>query len=175
MNKKLKTILASALLLSFMVIPANAQEVNTKLTNEQKKVIEQFKSNKTMEVNSNLSTSLNKSSIKSLGATTGGTKRATFKRGSALAWVTDIITYDYYNGGIESSEGEQDGGYIFPNTIKLNGLTKYKSNASTHYYRGKKSIGAGIITKWGDLEVHTQAVTDYYRVTGEGKSYWDNK
>lgn len=120
-------------------------------------IIDDFNNNKTVE----------ESSVARAG------KRVTFKRGGALAWSKDVIDWNYSNGSVTSSSAYQDSGFIFPNVVRTKGITKYSSNSSTHYYRGRKMIGAGVVTPWGDVVVHEQDITDHFRVTGSGNSYWD--
>jgi hypothetical protein len=95
-------------------------------------------------------------------------KRTTFTRGSALAWASDTFEWYWSGGSITSSTGWQADGYIFPNTVTLQGVTRTLAIASQHNWRGTATIGAGVITPWGSVDVYQTAVTDYFSLTPGG-------
>ena len=89
-------------------------------------------------------------------------KRQTFTRGGALAWSSDTFEW-YWNGpNMTSSKAWQASGYVFPNTITLKGVKRTLAAASEHLWRGTASIGAGVVTPWGAVNVYTTTTTDYF-------------
>jgi hypothetical protein len=92
-------------------------------------------------------------------------KRQTFTRGSALAWSSDTFEW-YWNGSaMSSSTAYQADGYIFPNTVTLLGVHRTLAVASEHLWHGTASIGAGVVTPWGAVNVYTTTVTDNFTLT----------
>jgi hypothetical protein len=89
-------------------------------------------------------------------------KRQTFTRGSALAWSSDTFEW-YWNGAaMSSSTAYQADGYIFPNTVTLLGVKRTLAVASEHLWHGTASIGAGVVTPWGAVNVYTTTITDNF-------------
>jgi hypothetical protein len=95
-------------------------------------------------------------------------KRTTFTRGSSLAWASDTFEWYWSGSSITSSTGWQADGYIFPNTVTLQGVTRTLAIASQHNWRGTATIGAGVVTPWGAVDVYQTAVTDYFALTPGG-------
>jgi hypothetical protein len=89
-------------------------------------------------------------------------KRQTFTRGSALAWSSDTFEW-YWNGAaMSSSTAYQADGYVFPNTVTLLGVKRTLAVASEHLWHGTASIGAGVVTPWGAVNVYTTTMTDNF-------------
>ena len=101
------------------------------------------------------------------------TRRVEFKRGSTLMWTKDIIEWTYNGSTISSSSAYQQKGYIFPNIARVKGITKVYNSSTIHRYRGDKTIGAGIVTPWGDVTVYETDYSDYYKVYGSGSYRWE--
>ncbi|TDT62810.1 hypothetical protein [Fonticella tunisiensis] len=101
------------------------------------------------------------------------TSRVEFKRGSVLMWTKDIIEWTYNGSTISSSYAYQQKGYIFPNIARVNGIFRISTTSTMHRYRGDKTIGAGIVTPWGDVTVYETDYSDYYRVYGSGSYLWE--
>lgn len=101
-------------------------------------------------------------------------KTVSFKRGSALMWSKDNITWSYNSTKITNSSADQDCGFIFPNIVRCKGISKVSaySSSTKHRYKGKKTIGAGVVTPWGDVTVYESDFTDQYDVTKSGTSTW---
>lgn len=97
--------------------------------------------------------------------------RWSYYRGSFLAWTKDYVGWNVSNNKITSSSGWQEGGWIFPNKVKLKGISKIKSQSNYQQYRAQKSIGAGTITKWGHVDLYEIDVTDYLNINSAGKMY----
>ena len=92
-------------------------------------------------------------------------KRQTFTRGSTLAWSSDTFEW-YWNGGtMSSSSAWQNAGYVFPNTVTLRGVKRSLATSTTHLWHGTASIGAGVVTPWGAVDVYTTTITDYFTLT----------
>jgi hypothetical protein len=89
-------------------------------------------------------------------------KRQTFTRGSSLAWSSDTFEW-YWNGAaMSSSTAYQADGYVFPNTVTLLGVKRTLAVASEHLWHGTASIGAGVVTPWGAVNVYTTTITDNF-------------
>jgi hypothetical protein len=89
-------------------------------------------------------------------------KRQTFTRGSALAWSSDTFEW-YWNGAtMSSSTAYQADGYVFPNTVTLLGVKRTLAVAYEHLWHGTASIGAGVVTPWGAVNVYTTTTTDNF-------------
>jgi hypothetical protein len=92
-------------------------------------------------------------------------KRQTFTRGGALAWSSDTFEW-YWNGSsMSSSSAYQADGYVFPNTVTLLGVSRTLAVASEHLWHGTASIGAGVVTPWGAVNVYTTTITDNFTLT----------
>lgn len=170
MNKKLKKAVASlslgAMLLGVNPLVANATNLpnanaNTnafknKLTSEQQEVLNSFLNEKEQTENTKMRASY----------------RASFKRGSALMWSRDNIDFSTSSGKISSSKLWQESGFIFPNIVRVKGGTRYQTTSTLHKWRATKTMGAGIVSPWGDVTVYNSDVTDYYGVTGKGTGIW---
>ncbi len=99
-----------------------------------------------------------------------GGKRITHRRGTALLWTENTLEWYWNSTKITSSTGWQQVGYIFPNVAHKDGISRtYKSN-SNHNWRGTASAGAGIVSPWGNVDVFTTSLTDYY-VLKRGGTY----
>lgn len=157
MFKKLISLSAAAIIFasSFNVAEVNAQTI----TPEQKAVIESFEEGKLMnEETLKESTSL-------LRATAYRT-RWYLERGSVLAWSKDYLEWTYNGSSVSNGDAWQESGYIFPNIVRTNGIVQTGATTSTKYeYRASKTIGAGVVTPWGDVTVYESDITDY--LTGD--------
>jgi hypothetical protein len=92
-------------------------------------------------------------------------KRQTFTRGSTLAWSSDTFEW-YWNGAsMSSSSAYQADGFVFPNTVTLLGVKRTLAVASEHLWHGTASIGAGVVTPWGAVDVYTTTITDNFTLT----------
>lgn len=164
---KLRKLTALALLLATtfsMSVPAQAAESSKgSLSAEQIAVIESYENNIT--------------------AKPGDAKmtRAAYTysnglyRGSVLLWSQDnfIWTYNTTSKKITGVNAWQDGGFVFPNTIRLGGITLNTSSNTSRTYRAKKTMGAGVVTPWGDVNVYESDVVDYCQVKSNGAfNYW---
>jgi hypothetical protein len=95
-------------------------------------------------------------------------KRTTFTRGSSLAWASDTFEWYWSGASLTSSTGWQADGYIFPNTVSLQGVARTLAIPSQHNWRATATIGAGVVTPWGSVNVYQTAVTDYFALTPGG-------
>ncbi|HEX4443058.1 MAG TPA: hypothetical protein VHZ81_05765 [Galbitalea sp.] len=92
-------------------------------------------------------------------------KRQTFTRGGTLAWSSDTFEWYWSGSTMTSSTAFQQDGYVFPNTVTLLGVKRTLASSSQHLWRGTASIGAGVITPWGTVNVYSQTITDYFTLT----------
>lgn len=129
---------------------------NSKLTTDQQKVLEDY-------INSKETVQDNRARA---------SYRASFKRGSALMWSRDNIDFSTSSGKVTSSSFWQEKGFVFPNIVRVHGGTRYYTSSSLHKWRATKTMGAGVVTPWGDVNVYEKDVTDYYGVDKNAKSYW---
>ncbi|MFJ2022105.1 hypothetical protein [Streptomyces nodosus] len=99
-------------------------------------------------------------------------KQASFKRGSALMWTRDTVYFGYNGTKVTSSKGWQERGYILPNIAKNSGITRYSATTSTHKWRAKNTIGAGVPTPWGDVKLYSNDFTHYFSGNRSGGWSW---
>jgi hypothetical protein len=97
-------------------------------------------------------------------AATAG-ERQTFTRGGALAWESDTFEWYWNSAGMTSSSAWQADGYIFPNTVTLLGVKRSYASTAEHLWHGAASIGAGVVTPWGTVDVYSTTTTDYFTLT----------
>ncbi len=83
-------------------------------------------------------------------------------------WSDDCVYWEVSGGKITSSKAWQDVGYIFPNIARAKGIKKISSSTASVTYRAKKTIGAGVVTPWGDVTVYESDYTDFLRVNANG-------
>jgi hypothetical protein len=95
-------------------------------------------------------------------------KRTTFTRGSSLAWSSDTFEWYWSGSSMSSSTAWQADGYIFPNTVTLQGVKRTLATAGQHNWRGTATIGAGVVTPWGAVDVYQTTTTDYFSLTPGG-------
>ncbi len=94
--------------------------------------------------------------------------RITEYRGGTLLWTENILEWYWSSSKITSSNGSQSVGYVFPNTAKANGLTKTYSSASLQNWRGKETVGAGVVTPWGAIDVYETTENEYFTLNRGG-------
>lgn len=136
----------------------------TNLTSEQKAVIQSFEKS-TINKDNPLYNSKDSKTV----TTSAQSVRYNFKRGGALAWSKDWIDWSYSSGTVTRSEAWQEAGYIFPNIVRATGITKMSSSTSrNHEYKASKTIGAGVVSPWGDVTVYESDYTDYLNANGYG-------
>ena len=95
-------------------------------------------------------------------------RRATYYRGSWLMWTRDNVDFTYRNGKVTSSSGFQQCGWVFPNISRNNGIAKYQISNSLHRWRAVNTIGAGVVTPWGDVNVYSSTYVHRLNVYGSG-------
>lgn len=161
LKKSLIALVVTVTLVCGPVMSANASTINSgqaqaNLTEEQQQVIDDYMNNKEVTQNNKMR----------------ALYRASFKRGSFLMCSRDNIDFYASGGKVTSSELWQEKGYVFPNTVRVNGGTRYYASSTLHKWRATKTMGAGVLTEWGDLTVYNNDVTDYYGVDGSGNGYW---
>jgi hypothetical protein len=100
---------------------------------------------------------------------TGG-KRITETRGGALLWTQNIIQWFWTSSAITSSTSWQGDGYSFPNTAKLDGIKRTYKSSIQEDWRGTETIGAGVVTPWGNVDVYESTINDYF-VINRGGTY----
>ncbi|WP_371524837.1 hypothetical protein OG302_00885 [Streptomyces sp. NBC_01283] len=99
-------------------------------------------------------------------------RKAQFKRGSDLMWTRDTVYFGYNGKKVTSSKAWQESGHIFPNIAKNTGVTRYHNTAVTHKWRAKDTIGAGVLTSWGSVQLHSNDYTHYFSGSKSGAWSW---
>ncbi len=172
MKKRFLTM-ALMLVVSFGgVTQVNAATTTPQLTAEQQAVLDSYESVSVESVSeikafSNPATFSTNGTTYSTNATTTSW-RGSFYRGSALMWSRDNIQWTVSGGKVTSSTGWQEAGYIFPNIARATGISKHASSTSSVTYRATKTIGAGVVTPWGDVTVYEQDFTDFLKGNTSG-------
>lgn len=101
------------------------------------------------------------------------TKRATFYRGSSLMWTRDNVDFSYSGGKVTSSSAYQQAGWILPNISRNKGIERYSKTSTSHKWRAKNTIGAGVPTPWGDVTIYNVDCVHKLVVYGSGSwSAW---
>lgn len=101
------------------------------------------------------------------------TKRMSLYRGSALMWSKTTIDFSYASNKITNSATDQSCGWIFPNIVRKDGVTKYVYSTSHHRLTSKYIYGAGVPTPWGDVKVYESVMKDIGHIYGSGSCYWE--
>ncbi|WP_200263015.1 hypothetical protein [Streptomyces sp. HSG2] len=99
-------------------------------------------------------------------------RKAQYKRGSSLMWTRDTVYFGYNGSKVTSSKGWQESGHVFPNIAKNNGIKRYHTTSSTHKWRAKDTIGAGVPTPWGDVKAYSTDYTHYFSGGKSGAWNW---
>ncbi|MEJ8548198.1 hypothetical protein [Brevibacillus borstelensis] len=162
MKKMVTKATSAALVLTFALgASASAHE----LTPEQ---------NAVMKAANEVKVTASGTSTKGISSTSGGAWQLKVTRGSFLAWSDAIVNWESNGKKITKSEASQASGWVFPNIVKEKGITKQNvmSSDTSHVYLSKTSIGAGIVTPWGDVEIYETDFSDYIRVNHDGS--YDN-
>ena len=164
MKKMVALAMTCAIMLSSGAVFANTTEPDVALTPEQEAVIAAFQEPRVVS-----EVSLDAQAGRYQTFSSNITKRGYLERGSFLAWSKDHVEWTYNSSRITSSQAWQESGFVFPNTVREEGITKRSSSTDTvHRYYAKKVIGAGVVTPWGDVNVYEQTVTDYINVDNRG-------
>jgi hypothetical protein len=96
-------------------------------------------------------------------------ERETWERGGPVAWVTDTLQWFWSGSKMSSSSAWQADGFIFPNTVTLGGIKRTYTGSTEHLWRALATIGAGVVTPWGTVNVYAQTKTDYFALLPGGK------
>lgn len=150
-------------LIMLFIVPGvtQAAESTTELTDEQQAVMDNY-------MTSSVTSIEELDAVGARGAQTFATLRATRRRGSALMWTEDNVEWRRSNNQVTSSSAWQRAGHIFPNTARNNGIRRHATGTGHRTYRGAHTIGAGVVTPWGDVNVTSQSRVYFLRVNGNG-------
>jgi hypothetical protein len=88
--------------------------------------------------------------------------------GTTLMWTEDTYRWCYTTAKVTSSWLQQSAGYIFPNIAKNRGASRYSTANAHHKWRAQHTIGAGVVTPWGDATVYENNITYYYKLNRGG-------
>lgn len=110
-----------------------------------------------------------------LMAMASGSRRATYYRGSALMWTRDNVDFGYDWSRVTWTSPFQQAGYIFPNIARNRGITKYQDTTKNDRFRALNTIGAGVVTPWGDVQVYSADFVHRLSVNHDGAwSAWSD-
>lgn len=161
MKKKIFALIMTMTMAMGSMTTVHAATNTDELTPEQKAVINDYETTRVSSVEE-----LNSYAEKS--SSPRAAWRGSFHRGSALMWSEDYVEWAASGGRVTSSTAWQDVGYIFPNIARAKGINKHSTSSTSVTYRAKKTIGAGVVTPWGDVTVYEQDFTDFLRANGNG-------
>lgn len=152
---------------------SHVSEINlNSLTKSQLEVIDSFKQKIVESESKTLSSKFNNAAQSFSASSTVYGRRTSLYRGSFLAWSRDNVEWYYDMSKILSSTAWQEVGFVFPNIVRAEGIVlTYRSN-TVHRYRATKTIGAGVVTPWGDVVIYNSTVTDFCGVFYNGNSSW---
>lgn len=150
MRKKLAVLATAGILL----VPVQAANAGTKvedlrtvdgLSDEQKAAIDSYMNTVAVEAAGN---------EREAAVTAAGSRRASYYRGSFLMWTRDNVDFGYNFKRVTWTSAYQQSGSVFPNIARNKGIKKYHDTAKNDRFRAKNTIGAGIVTPWGDVKVY---------------------
>lgn len=168
MTKKFLTLATIFTLTFSSMTSVHAAESTTELTPEQQAVINSYESVTLSDVSKFATLSKTSKSASTLAKSTSTTWRGSLYRGSVLMWSRDNISWTTSGGKVTKSSAWQEAGYIFPNIARATGISKYASSSSSVTYRASKTIGAGVVTPWGDVSIYEQDFTDFLKGDSKG-------
>jgi hypothetical protein len=155
MRKTALTVLSAAALL----VPLPAASADTvspeqlqstpQLSAEQRAAIDSFVSGGAVSVGPPSKTLAN------TAAAASSSRRASYYRGSFLMWTRDNVDFGYDWNSVTWTSAFQQSGSVFPNVARNKGITKYYNTVRNDRFRAANTIGAGIVTPWGDVTVYT--------------------
>ncbi|MBC1631677.1 lacticin RM [Listeria welshimeri] len=111
------------------------------------------------------------SGVRLLKAAAYKNKTYSYKRGGAVAWCKDYISFKYNGSTVKENSKWQESGFVFPNIVRKNGISNYQNGSGYKDYRGSKIYKIGAPTPWGDAKITEQARSDYYRLKSSGSAY----
>jgi hypothetical protein len=153
MRRKLAVILVAA---AALMVPAQSASADTLvddlskvsgLSAEQKAAIDAYAKDGALT---------RSTAAKNTAQMAAGSRRATYYRGSFLMWTRDNVDFGYNWSSVTWSSPFQQAGSVFPNVARNRGITKYYNTTRNDRFRAANTIGAGIVTPWGDVTVYTQ-------------------
>lgn len=168
MKKRFLT-LAMLLTMTFgSVTSVHAAESQKQLTPKQQAVIDSYESVTISNMSELVTHHKAGKATYAAARATSKTYRGSLYRGSALMWSRDNIQWTISGGKVTGSTAWQESGYIFPNIVRTTGIKKHCSTSSSVTYRATKTIGAGIVTPWGDVTVYEQRFADFLKGNKNG-------
>ncbi len=156
MRKTAVTVLSAAALLvplqsaSADTVAPDQLQARTDLTAEQRAAIDSFVSGGTVSVGA-----VKKQSGANTVAAASSSRRASYYRGSFLMWTRDNVDFGYNWSSVTWTSPFQQSGSVFPNVARNKGITRYYNTTRNDRFRAANTIGAGIVTPWGDVTVYT--------------------
>lgn len=116
-----------------------------------------------------------KASSDAVSLAASGSRRASFYRGSFLMWTRDNVDFGYNWSRVTWTSAYQQAGAVFPNIARNRGISKYYDTVRNDRFRAANTIGAGIVTPWGDVTVYTADFVHRLSVNADGAwSAWSD-
>ncbi|MCL1989282.1 MAG: hypothetical protein FWG67_00165 [Defluviitaleaceae bacterium] len=178
-KKPLICLGVGTIILGSAILPAEARnEIETNenhitnemsLTPEQQAVLSNYLTN--VITNETQETQASSSPL----ARSAGTWRASHYRGSFLMFTEDNVDFTISSAGsITSTTAWQRAGFVFPNTARNTGISRHATANTSRTYRGRSTVGAGVVTPWGDVNVYSIDIVHFIRVNNNATwSWWE--
>lgn len=87
-------------------------------------------------------------------ATSSGSRRASYYRGSVVMWSRDNVDFGYNGYKVTWTSSFQQKGRVFPNQVTNRGISRFYHTTTAHKFRALNRYGAGTVTPWGDVDVY---------------------
>lgn len=108
-------------------------------------------------------------------ALTTASRRASYYRGSFLMWTRDNVDFGFDWTRVNWTSPYQQSGSVFPNVARNKGISKYYDTVRNDRFRAANTIGAGVVTPWGDVTVYTSDFIHRLSVNHDGAwSAWSD-
>jgi hypothetical protein len=111
-------------------------------------------------------------SQKGLVATSSGTRTLRLYRGSWAMWGQESAQFGFSDNRITWSDAWQDSGWVFPCNVTEGGTYRYYTSSSTHQWRGKYTVGSGVPTPWGAVNVYSDTSWARSQLRSVGAVQW---
>lgn len=110
--------------------------------------------------------------VQALAATATGTRTLRLYRGSWAMWGQESAQFGFKGNSITWSDVWQDSGWVFPCNVKEGGTYRYYKTSATHQWRGKYTVGSGLPTPWGSVNVYSDTSWARSQLRSVGAIQW---
>lgn len=105
-------------------------------------------------------------------AAASGTRTLRLYRGSWAMWGQETVQFGFSGTRVTWSSAWQDSGWVFPNNVTEGGTTRYYTSSATHQWRGRYTVGAGVPTPWGNVNVYSDTSWARSQIKSIGAIQW---